>query len=434
LAFSSVTSSPQSNSSSAKPPIATAQKLLEGLQLNAYSQLGGFPKQYSEKDLESARRESDERLLAAMSKFPGADKNRIEKLRRDLAAARQSLGHPPLPTKYENRFAYETMLTIANQIEVKAAEFRRTHPSLPSVLPSKSQIVFGTLPSGQVGAYTYVLNSIEKDKANQVFLIVFESGLMRFAEVMSRTLIRALPQADPKGAFLSLTTDRAAVEKQLDLDPEIVRDFYDVVSSYVLKGGPYLSTTPALELSEPYESFATLLYRSSLLFAMGHEYGHVIFIQNRDDMKIDPHWPKGWQEEFFADGWGITLSLIAAGSNTDLESTVLGARFFFLCFDIIERAISMIQTGLDVYRAKTDHPPANRRAERISRYVLASLRDFWNLEPQSLNDFNKLMDESENLDTVAGILWERISPKLRKLHSDGAPIVPSWNALSLPRN
>ncbi|HMG76244.1 MAG TPA: hypothetical protein VK582_22415 [Pyrinomonadaceae bacterium] len=433
LGLSSVTSSPQSNSSPPNPAIASAQKLLEGLQLKAYSQIGSLPKQYSEKELEITRRRSDERLLEAMSKFPGATKNDIDKARRDLAIARQSLGRPPLPTKYEDRFAYEMMLIIANQIEVKVAEFRRSHPQLPSPVPSRSQIVFGTLPSGNVEAVTYLVNPVEKDKSKRVFLVTFESGLMPFAEILSDIMVRALPQSDAQGNFLTLNTDRTAVEKRLDLNPDITRDFYDAVTAYVLKGGPYLSATyETRELAEPYASFSALLYRSTLVFAMGHEYGHVIFSQK--DLTIDPHWPKGWHQEFFADGWGVTLSLMAAGSHTNLELTVLGARFLFLCFDLIERGISMIQTGEDIYRAQTDHPPANRRAERIARYVLASLRDFWNVEPESLNDFNDLIDGSENLDTIAGILWDRIKPKLLKLHNDGARIAPSWNALSLPQN
>lgn len=435
LGLSTATSSPQSNSSPPNPATATAQKLLEGLQQKAYSQIGSFPKQYNEKELAAAQHRSDKRLLAAMSKFPGATKTGIDKVRRDIASARQSLGHPPLPTKYEDRRSYETMLVIANQIEVKVAEFRRSHPLLPSPVPSRSQIVFGTLPSGNVEAFMYLVNPLERDKSKQVFLVIFESGLMRFAEILSDVIVRALPQSDPQGTFLTLDTDKTAVEKRLDLNPDVTRDFYDALSAYLLKGGPYMSATyEAKELTEPYATFGALLYRSTLVFAMGHEYGHVIFSQNRDYLKIDPHWPKGWHEEFFADGWGVTLSLMAAGSQTDLELTVLGARFFFLCFDLIERGISMIQTGQDIYRAKTDHPPANRRAERISRYVLTALREYWNLEPESLNDFNDLIDRSENLDSIAGILWDRIKPKLLKLHNDGARIAPSWNALSLPQN
>lgn len=422
---------PESNAPP-KSGLEAARKKLEELQWKAYSNIGVFPKQYSEKELEAADRESDERLLASAAAFPHTPED-IEKLRQDLAEGRKYLKSLQLPTKYQDRRAYETLMTIANQIERKAAEFHTAHPTLPSAIPNVSQIVFGTLPTGQVDALTYEINPEEKNRDRKVFLVVFESGLFQFAEILSDCIANALPPADPKGALLGLDMNREAVERYLDLQPNLVRDFSNALQVYLLHGGPSLSNPyPERELVEPRATFATMLERGALVFALGHEYGHVLFRQNV--LTVDPRLPQGWSEEYFADGWGMTISMMATGRRTTLETTILGARFFLLCFDLIERGISMIETGTDVYRAKTNHPPADRRLEKFSRYILTALKNYWGLQPESLTEFNAMISQSEQLDVVFEVLWERIKPQLLQLHSQGAKVAPSWGPLAVMQN
>jgi len=86
----------------------------------------------------------------------------------------------------------------------------------------------------------------------------------------------------------------------------------------------------------------------------------------------------------------------------------------------------MIETGQDIYRSETHHPPSYRRLERIPRYVLGAFKDYWNLQPESVTQFNQMIDQSQQLDSVVEVLWDKIKPQLLDLHSKGVKIAPAW--------
>jgi hypothetical protein len=166
-----------------------------------------------------------------------------------------------------------------------------------------------------------------------------------------------------------------------------------------------------------------------LVYALGHELGHVIDDQNSLRSAGNKELPEGWSDEYSADSWGVTLSLMAMGHGSTIETAVLGTRQYFACYDLIERGISTISTGEDFYRANTGHPPANKRKERITTYVLSALRSYWNLQPSSIEDFNQLVESSQSLESAAEELWLHAKPDLIDLHKEKARLAPAWKVL-----
>jgi hypothetical protein len=139
--------------------------------------------------------------------------------------------------------------------------------------------------------------------------------------------------------------------------------------------------------------------------------------------------PVGWSEEFSADGWAVTLSLMAMGRDTPIELAVLGTRLYFAFYDLVERGISLVTTGRDIFRADTTHPPAYRRKERITRYTLTTLRSFWGQEPTSIRDFDQLVRSSQLIESAIDVLWERAKPGLLDMYRKNAQLASGWKPL-----
>jgi hypothetical protein len=419
--------SPIAVSDAKSSAIERATNSLEERQRTLYTQLGWRPKHYSRDELEKINQLENEQLLATLATFPGITKSDIDHFRTRLAERNKALGEIRLPTPYEDPFSYQVIRIAATQIDAAVKEFQKADSSLPDKALTVPEIVFGTLPTGEVDASTELVNPRD-DQSQHVYLVIFETGFFKFAQAFSDIVARAIPTSKD-GKFQVMDLNRTAVEKHLDVHPEIVADFEALMRAYLIQGGPYVSATYRTpELPEPYATLSGFLYRSALVFALGHEYGHVMFSEN--DLTVNTRLPMGWSEEYFADGWGVTLSMLTAGRNTNLEMTIFGARFFLSCFDMIERGISVVSTGQDSYRAKTRHPPAEKRKEKIPRYVLSTLRRLWNIEPDSPEKFDRMLGSTANIDIVLGTLWERIEPDLLKLHNQGARLAPSWSILT----
>jgi hypothetical protein len=120
---------------------------------------------------------------------------------------------------------------------------------------------------------------------------------------------------------------------------------------------------------------------------------------------------------------------MAMGRDTPIELAVLGTRLYFAFYDLVERGISLVTTGRDIFRADTTHPPAYRRKERITRYTLTTLRSFWGQEPTSIRDFDQLVRSSQLIESAIDVLWERAKPGLLDMYRKNAQLASGWKPL-----
>lgn len=419
-----------SGQSSVDAAIEQAKRKLENVQRNTYAILGRTPKSYSKTELDLLDREADERLVASLAQFPQTTQADIARIMAKIAEARKDLGNLGLPTKYENPVLYRTIQTVVLQIFKGTEEFRKSHPDVPVLLPDLRQIVIGTKPGDSPNASVGPVNPDEKDKSRRVYGITIDTGLLRFAEVFSDIIIRLASPAEPRGRLLGLDLNPEEVRARLDRQPEITREFHNVISAYLLHGGAFLALDfQSRESEEPYATSAAMMYRWILVFSMAHELGHVIYDQYNLYETEDSELPAGWSEEFFADGWAMALSLMAMGRNMNIEFAILGAGLYFDFYDLVERGVSLVTTGQDVFRANSTHPPAYRRKEKIPRYTLTALRRFWGKEPASIRDFDQIVRSSRLIDSAIDVLWERAKPGMLELYRKNAQLAPGWKPL-----
>jgi hypothetical protein len=409
--------------------IALAKHKLEQDQRRAYEMLSLKPKTYSKEELAKSQREADQKILAGFSKFPQVRAADIETLKAKLIQARQALSKIPEPTQYDDIGTYETIQITLTQITDRVQAYQKGHPTKPKVLPPLRQLVVGTVPTRDINAQMQRINPGEEDKSRRVYLIEVDAGLLQFAQVFSNILAKIVMPVEPRGHFFGFSLKRDDVEQYVQGHPLIQHEFNELIRTYLVRGVPYVTSEfRPEELEEPYATLSSLLYRSMVVYTLAHELGHVIDDQAGSQLPMDLEIPEAWRHEYSADYWAVVLSLMVMGHNTTMEAAVLGARQFFACYDLIERGISTVTTGQESYRAIGNHPPANKRKERITAYVLASLRNYWNLEPSSLDDVHQLINSSESLESATDVLWLGVRPSLLDLHYDKAQLAPGWKS------
>jgi hypothetical protein len=408
--------------------LAQGQQKLEQYQREAYAASRQTPPTYSADSLARGERQADEQVLASLSTFPGTTPGEVERLRAKLIEQRRKLAEVKARSPFEDQLLYGTLRLVVNQMSEGVDDFQSSHPGLPRALPDLRQVLIGTLPYRNIDASEVVVNP--DDKGCRVYLVVVNAGLLRFASAFAGILARALAPAEPQGRFLGVDANADAVAKHLDAHPQIVGDFEALMRTYLLQGVPDLATeNTGRNLAEPYATLAAMMYRAALVYTLGHEFGHVVYDQSGLHGPLGQDLPEGWSEEYFADGWGMTLSMMAKGRNNPTASAVQGAALFFIYYDLLEKGISLVATGEDTQRAATSHPPANRRKERISRYLLAVLHDFYGQEPASRAAVDELLAPARNMDAVADALWRRARPGLRRLFQQRARLAPAWQPL-----
>jgi hypothetical protein len=175
-------------------------------------------------------------------------------------------------------------------------------------------------------------------------------------------------------------------------------------------------------------TWAQMLRDSVQLFALGHEYGHILkghLGQQRPaaglggPREADPE-ELAWsnQEEVEADAQGLSLSVAAGQSRGhDLPIGFLGADFYFTMTHVLERAISVLRHGHENVSADaTTHPPPVLR-RMILRHVLSRHRT-----PQ----VDAAIGLGENMEQVVEMLWQDLRPRLVDAYRAGVRPLQRW--------
>lgn len=254
-----------------------------------------------------------------------------------------------LPTPYEEHGLYSVLLMMADSIEEVAQSVG---------LPIPRHLLFGTLPTGAVGAEAKLI------PGTRDYIVVFQFGLFMFCYQMACLIAIAYPpltKVDNGYDFSFAPALETAIKRQ----PEALAQFKRIVYCYVVLGNP--RRVSRLSLDPLHLPISSALLNAMETFVMGHEYTHVIYrhIEKKLDMKGDEdsiRWSR--DAEFSADELGLSFTVRALHQDS-VKSALLGADYFLVCMDLLEQVLAVFDNNTAVGAVRTDHPPFSDRRKHL---------------------------------------------------------------------
>jgi len=223
-----------------------------------------------------------------------------------------------------------------------------------------SRFLLGTVHAARVNAFARVLRHLD------FTVVLIHSALVDFMYQAAKAVIAACNpvrsydgrsdiQTSPKGA---------AIEVELDRNPEPVERLYRTLEAYYFRGYPraFANEYVGEESHPPLGMLIALSER----FVIAHEYGHGSWI-NLGSQLIDSDNPE-WTQEFLADQFGM-FAMVSSGQTLDAVDPAVSlsaATFALACLSVLARGLSLARDGVipDNDGSKS-HPPSRMRAEQI---------------------------------------------------------------------
>jgi hypothetical protein len=340
-------------------------------------------------------------------------------------SANSLFGKVNTPTPYELPGTYWLMSSLAEDIE-------RLQPKSPQKeLPRP---VFGTLPTGKVNARAILVPTSNE------YLLVFESEIFTFCNLLSKIIAQSLPfnlvgssfekqgqsREESDWTYSLLNED---IAKNIRENRQIQLRFEQLLLAYILQGSP--SFAPRYMLRDPHLSFASLLRRPMELFIMGHEYGHIIGEHHKASkivsgnilgMKVNEIQYQG-KEESEADFTGLYLTLQIAK-----EYGYPGAVLVFAGMDVLQRSLSVFSNGVEYppdvakHESRGSHPPPSFRREIAQEFMTGT----FNVHPSS---FPLVLGSA--IDKIMKMLWESTRPTIFREYKMKKRVNPRWQTVEV---
>jgi hypothetical protein len=398
---------------------------LEQLQRNSISKLGSpTHRQFSNESEFTSDVDFDRLIREAAASF-NLSPNQESEFKKRAIERRERFRNLRPRSQYEDPALYQIIELWSEQIRTAARQNIEPHDLLDT-----THVVFGTLPTGEVNAW-----SIRVPSVKDTYLITFESGFFYFANLMSLAIARTLPIEQANDGQAVLITDPVKVLDNVRQHPELQEAFRQVILAYLVEGR--FDTLPAsyYTTGNPIrDGVATKLYKGMGLFVLGHEYGHILrgdlagagvasVIGGQKVQKI----PHEWEQELGADALGIELAYFAMRVSKDnLAAIIVGADFFLHCYEIVEQAGSLIATG-DVHPdlAGGNHPPTETRRAWTRQILHAFLRRF-QADQVSESDWDAALKEASRFDQLTDQLFVANEITLKRLHDRKIGLAPTW--------
>ncbi|WP_436982890.1 hypothetical protein [Streptomyces sp. enrichment culture] len=385
-----------------------AQQFLDRLHENVWQGMNRTPRPRSAADDTEVQSMIDQ-LLSLRSGLIGRKKT--EELRAGLQRNERLLRATTV-SKYEDARTIQGLHRLADTME-RAARI--------AGFPVPERPLLGTLPTGRVNVVTLVVPGTGEH------LVLFESEFSGFAYLASKAVAELLPYRRTPDGGAAIELEPAKVRERLVRHPESARRFGELVTAYLETGVPY--NAPQY-LQEPVRNtWAGVLCEAVQLFALGHEYGHIL--RGHLGQQRPAAWLGGpelaepeevaWsnQEEVEADGEGLSLSIAAMQSmGYDLPVGFLGADFFFTMTHVLERAINVLRHGRENVStgANATHPPSVLR-RMVLRHVLSR---------HNTPEVESAIMLAGNLENAVELLWRDLRPHLLEAHRAGMRPLRQW--------
>ncbi|MEU3890616.1 hypothetical protein [Streptomyces sp. NPDC029041] len=379
-----------------------AKDFLECLQKDMYAAAGIAPQKVDDiltSDLK-------ERVFRPILQGKGmTDDRRVDEL---FLQYKEELSSASL-TSYEDPLRHAIVQGLEQRIQKAASGLLSHPPEFPIV---------GTVPTGDVNAITVAVPG-----SNQCVILI-QDQLFNYALLFSKILAMSFPHIDDpdKNGFLSFSADLSEVIANIENNPYITQRFRELIFAYLTEGRP--DRAPAYILEQPYMSMAQILYNSMELFVMGHEYGHIIAghlggidryaaaLGSKEFQIVT----RNWKQEHEADALGMRLAITAnQEEGLDIPMSFWGADFFFNCAEVVEKGLSVIETGQEGNVKMGSHPPPNRR-RKVIRAILR----------QESNSATAAIQLADIMDSITRYLWESTKPLLVKLHKRHLGVSQIW--------
>jgi hypothetical protein len=314
------------------------------------------------------------------------------------------------PTKFENADWHYLLRDIVK-------EFEEVFHILDYKPPE--YYLFGTLPTNRVNGMAMAIPD------NPYKLIILETGLFGFANLMCKVIASAFIFKDSENGMLTISTDINDCKNKIDTDPIIIERLLDVLSAYVILGNPHYAKQYFVD--EKYESLSSIMRNGFEYFVFAHEFGHLIAghldINNQTKYEIAGNETNtivtNWQQEFEADFIGANILINVMGKQGyDISLSYWGIEIFFGCIDMVEKTLSILETGtVDLKNLSETHPPTLVRRTRIREIISRSFEDDRSKEVISL---------SEIVEEIINYLWKKAEPIIFDLKRNNFKASSHW--------
>ena len=278
--------------------------------------------------------------------------------------------------------------------------------------------LFGSLPTGQVNGMALRVPQTKE------FVILIEEGLFAYANLAAKALVMAFPLRDEGNGMMSMAISAEDARIELGKNPVPLEKFKELLLAYVIGGHPHFAKS---YFSDSYfEQVASAFRNSFELFVIGHEYGHILaghLTSNKTKKAMladesEDEIATNWQNEFEADVRGLDLMLMAQQKNgLDLPLSFSGAVFFFKCVEIIEKAISIIQTGDVTASHSITHPPTQTRLEFLYTTINNSV---------PVEHTAETFQVAKAVEVTMDLMFGYCEPALKQAHDAGTEVAKAW--------
>lgn len=338
-----------------------------------------------------------------------------------------------LPTCYENRLAYYYVTIYLNMIRSASIRIKKQ---------TATPLKYGTLPSTEINASTIITSNDDR-------LVAFNTQLFAFSLQMAH-VVAPLVQTQLRVSGTSAWSPEAAGQIVDDNKPAQQAFVVALLEFLEVMRGEQLLTVPGTAPLNEMDQLAMDLSTGMDLFAVGHEYSHVILKHTPVRTKLLDVGPQRrdnaapitarvailpWEQELAADALGFQLASEAAKelrpeSKGQQDYILYGALYFFACMEMLDEGKYILDHGINRplytddekqylrsvasgtvtddqqkeywYLPLQDHPPAWLRMERIRQMMQAH-----GLGTEHSNEVEPYIELGESMINYAELIWNK---------------------------
>lgn len=323
----------------------------------------------------------------------------------------------------------ELLAEMQDDIEKTAAQ------SIKEGLDVGRRPLVGFLTTGQINAV-----SMRVPGHSDGYLVLYEDQMQHLAHEFSHVLAWAIPHDGPadlndKIGFKFNVRDITA---RIESVPDIANWFASVITFYTVKGELGMGGLRFLFKPMPpgYGNLASQLEGSLNYFVLGHEYAHVLLGHLDTAASRAGVLPVteaealvySWQQELTADLLGGLLGLQASVNHGKNHAGIafMAINLFFDALDVMDRAVSLLQTGDEEALQLGSHPPSYLRKQRLRE----SLSKMAEMQPDFFGNWMQIPFKlGEVQEEIIRLLWDRTRPILLDLRRQGIQAAHTWRVI-----
>ena len=343
----------------------------------------------------------------------------LKQFEKDLDEHHKKVENIELPTKYEDPDTYLLLLELSSIIQNGISTSHVIHQETKKVVKLTDQNYNFTVP--YVGSIAFGdVNAATIPCDNNEHLILFETEFITFCYLVCKVLVQLMPEYDST-LEKSFEEYMKEVEEKISKNPSIIERFKELVIAYATTGRA--TKAPVYEINAKYNHALIGLTHAMEVFAMGHEYAHILIGHTTRESFENEYSLEGLSrifylqhQEYEADHLALTLTLEGLKNEGDENyfGNYLGFESFFSALEISERAKYIVKIGDDTWYWRKngrssgnpqDHPPIDARREKLrdqAKFVFGE----------------KFLEGGKITENIIKRLYEKIKPDLIAIHNN----------------